>query len=186
MKTTWILIWYISIYNFHLCYKKTETPGSLLENVWDIFFKTHHGCSGHLPDIKQLQHVVQAWAISKQWQFYTPPEMQKKCISQPLGNHYHDISCSNDIKCSFLHGNLQSCNYNNNNLTTKKQKTTAEGGHQLFFPCVFPAEKSQTKSRFNDLSGAVAAEFPGLMISMVASATPSGKKSHGKREILKW
>ena len=145
--------------------KKTETPGSLLENVWDIFFKTHHGCSGHLPDIKQLQHVVQAWAISKQWQFYTPPEMQKKCISQPLGNHYHDISCSNDIKCSFLHGNLQSCNYNNNNLTTKKQKTTAEGGHQLFFPCVFPAEKSQTKSRFNDLSGAVAAEFPGLMIS---------------------
>lgn len=106
--------------------------------------------------------------------------------SQPLGNHYHDISCSNDIKCSFLHGNLQSCNYNNNNLTTKKQKTTAEGGHQLFFPCVFPAEKSQTKSRFNDLSGAVAAEFPGLMISMVASATPSGKKSHGKREILKW
>lgn len=63
--------------------------------------------------------------------------MPKKCISQPLGNHYHDISCSNDIKCSFLHGNLQSCNYNNNNLTTKKQKTTAEGGHQLFFPLRF-------------------------------------------------
>lgn len=58
--------------------------------------------------------------------------------SQPLGNHYHDISCSNDIKCSFLHGNLQSCNYNNNNnLTTKKQKTTAEGGQVFFFPCVF-------------------------------------------------
>jgi len=67
----------------------------------------------------------------------------------------------------------------------KKTKNYRGRRTGFFFPLRFSAEKSQTKSRFNDLSGAVAAEFPGLMISMVASATPSGKKSHGKREIPK-